>query len=72
MFGWTQKAVGSCFQRTWIFCSSLSLLDYTSFLLKQRALGVANITVIWKGHRKENKSYFCPMAVENSSQLLKA
>lgn len=38
MLRWTQMAVGACLRKAWIFCSSLYLLDYTSFLLKQRKL----------------------------------
>ena len=38
MFGWTQKLWEPVYRKPGFFCSSLSLLDYTSFLRKQKKL----------------------------------
>lgn len=53
MPGWTRRAMGACVQKTSIFHSSLSLLDYTSFLSKQEVEGAVSITETQKSLKNE-------------------
>lgn len=71
MLGWTQRAVGACLQKTQIFCSSLSLLDYISFLSKQEVEGVASFTETQKPLKKKRKSGFYQLGMESSHRLLR-